>query len=506
MQKISIFLVLSLFVAGQVTFAGEVPDSTAFNLHPNQLPQTAFTMDFESTPDFSLTFSPWTTLDEDSSATYQITGETFPHSGEPFAFISFNPAQVTPPLTDPGIQPHSGSRFGACFADTVSPNNDWFISPRIQLDTNGSFSFWVKSFTAAFGLEKYKVGVSTTDANPGSFTFISGPSPLLADTFWTKKIFSLSAYDNQQVYIAIQCVSDDAFIFMIDDLAILTSGSTSYPSFMSLDFESLADFALDFSPWYVADVNGGGTYIITGHTFPNDGDPFSFIAFNPEQTNPPMTDTGSQPHSGHRFGACFSSTPPYNPNDKWLISPKMHLGPNPQIGLWVKTYNLIYGYEKYNIAVSTTTNNPDDFTVISGPVPLEAPADWAYRQFSLADYTNQDVYLGIQCVSDTAFIFMVDDIQIGSNLFVEEIPPGEWVTLYPNPAQDKIFVNFGARPVKNPKVILFNNMGTVIGHAEFPSEVKGSIEFRLPPLSNGIYYLSVSDEKRNTVKKIIIER
>lgn len=611
MQKKSRFLILSLLIAGQVIISGQVPSSVGrrmakndagprittrwdqgaiFNLHPKQAQLNAYTMDFESTPDFSLIFSPWTTLDRDSSATFPIIGESFPHSGEPFAFISFNPGQASPPMTDAAIQPHSGLRFGACFADKVGPNNDWFISPKIQLDTNGSFSFWVKSLTAQYGLEKYKVAVSTTDNSPGSFTFISGPSPLLADTFWTKKTFSLSAYNNQQVYVAIQCVSDTAFIFMIDDLAILTSGSavladfsadktslpaggsvnftdqsdgnpdswswsfpggspsmsniqnpsniiypnpgnynvtltvskgasndmktrssyinvsSSYPSSMSLDFESLADFTLDFSPWFIADVNGGGTYTIAGDTFPNNGSPFSFIAFNPAHTRPPMTDSGIQPHSGQRFGACFSSQPPYNPNNKWLISPKMHLGPNPQIGLWVKTYNVTYGYEKYNIGVSTATNNPSDFTAISGPVPQEAPEEWAYRQFSLANYSNQDVYLGIQCVSDDEFIFMVDDIQIGSSLFVEEIPPGESFTVYPNPAQDKIFINFGARPVKNPKVILFNNMGTVIGHPVFPAEVKGSVEFRLPALTNGIYYLSVSDEKRNTVKKIIIEK
>ena len=286
----------------------------------------------------------------------------------------------------------------------------------------------------------------------------------------------------------------------------VTSDSASYPSSLFQDFEGLADFTLDFSPWFVADVNGGGTYIITGHTFTNNGDPFSFIAFNPGRVNPPMTDSGIQPHSGQRFGACFSSPPPSNPNNKWLISPKMHLGPNPKIGLWVKTYNLQYGYEKYNIAVSTTTNKPADFTVVSGPVPLEAPADWSYRQFSLADYSDKDVYVGIQCVSDTSFIFMVDDIQIGSNLSVEEIPSGEWVTLYPNPAQDKIFVNFGVRPVKNPKIILFNNMGGVIGRTEFSAVVKGTIEFSLPDLINGIYYLSVSDEDRNTVNKIIIAK
>jgi len=59
-----------------------------------------------------------------------------------------------------------------------------------------------------------------------------------------------------------------------------------------------------------------------------------------------MTDSGSLPHSGQRYGACFSSAPPYNPNNKWLISPKMHLNSNTGIGLWVKTYNINYGFRK----------------------------------------------------------------------------------------------------------------------------------------------------------------
>jgi hypothetical protein len=493
MQKIIWCLFLPLFIQGQ----------SAFTIHPDRSPKTTLTMDFESTADFSLAFSPWTTLDKDTSATFGIAGYTFPHSEQPFAFISFNPAQVSPPMTDADIQPHSGSRFGACFADTSGPNNDWFISPRILLDSNESFSFWVKSYTGYYGLEKYKVGISTTDTNPASFTFISGTLPLTADTFWTKKTFSLSAYKNQQVYVAIQCVSDNAFIFMIDDLEI--SATSSYPSFMSLDFENLADFTLDFTPWAVADVNGGGTYFIQDHTFPNDKDPFAYIVFNPSQDVPAMTDSGIQPHAGQRFGACFSSPPPYAPNNKWLISPKMHLGNNPQIGLWVRTYNVLYGYEKYNIAVSVATNNPNDFTVISGPLPLEAPADWAYRQFNLSDYTNRDAYVGIQCVSNDQFIFMVDDIQIGSSLGIEDIA-AERITIYPNPARDKIFITFGGRPVLNPKVILFNSMGTVIGHPEFKGIVQGTVEYRLPALANGIYLISVNDEMGTIVKKFIIEK
>jgi len=101
---------------------------------------------------------------------------------------------------------------------------------------------------------------------------------------------------------------------------------------------------------------------------------------------------------------------------------------------------------------------------------------------------------------------MVDDIRIGSSLSVKNNKQPEGFTVYPNPAQDKIFINFGARTVINPKIVLFNNLGIVISHTEFSIEIKGQIEYRLHALNNGIYYLSVSDETGNSVKKIIIEK
>ena len=56
--------------------------------------------------------------------------------------------------------------------------------------------------------------------------------------------------------------------------------------------------------------------------------------------------TNMSAHSGEKFGACFSSMPPNNPNDKWLISPQMTLGNNASIIFWVETYNTFYGLEQ----------------------------------------------------------------------------------------------------------------------------------------------------------------
>jgi PKD repeat protein len=205
--------------------------------HPQAVPQQTLapelvrgtvTQDFESYTDFSLVFTPWTTIDVDGSLTYGITNYTFLHSGEAMSFIDFNPASTTPTLAgDPYIQPHSGTKFAACFASTTPPNNDWMISPQIDLGSNGHLKFWVKSYTDQWGLEKYNVGVSTTTPVPGSFTIISGSTPLEAPaTAWQQKDFDLSAYSGQQIYIGIQCVSNDAFIFMLDDIEITSETTT----------------------------------------------------------------------------------------------------------------------------------------------------------------------------------------------------------------------------------------------------------------------------------------
>jgi hypothetical protein len=103
-------------------------------------PLSTYAMDFEQVPDFSLAFDPWKVRDIDSLNTFNFTDHTFPHSGQPMAFIAFNPAMVSPAMTDPSIQPHRGLRFGACFSAINPPNNDWFISPKIQLKKGGTFS------------------------------------------------------------------------------------------------------------------------------------------------------------------------------------------------------------------------------------------------------------------------------------------------------------------------------------------------------------------------------
>jgi PKD repeat protein len=556
-----------------------------FNLAPSPPTPSVITMDFETTPDFSLTFQPWTVADIDQHDTYGLEGITFPHQNEPMAFLSFNPETTVPSMgNDLSIQPHGGQRFGACFSSNPPANNDWFISPQVQLGVNGSFSFWIKSYSSTWGLDNYKVAISVTDNNPASFTVISGTQPLQTTIAWTKKVFNLASWNNQKVYIAIQCVSNDNFLMMIDDLEIIPDGSTmfsadftanktslkmgesvnftdqsvggpttwewtfqggtpgssnlqnptgikynssgvfnvklkitnglqkdslvkagyikvtGYPSSASLDFESLNDFTQDFNPWLLSDVGGGTTYGIQGVSFPGDYGQMAYICFNPSKTTPPLTNM--QAHSGQKLGCSFSSIPPYNPNNKWLISPHLTLGADARIEFWVMTYNSNWGLEQFRVGVSTTTTNPADFSFVH-ITPENAPVSWTKKSYSLAGYAYQDVYIGIQCRTDNGFIFMIDDISITSTVGISSDNELNKTTIYPNPASGLVHVKPGARFNGVTSVSLVTLSGQTFRTWQFDSE-NDHLTLDLADISAGLYLLKIRDSASETVKKISV--
>ncbi len=171
--------------------------------------------------DFDLTFTGWTQHDEDGSTTYEFEGIDFTNTGYTGSYIAFNPANTDPAMTADAIQPNTGDRFGACFAATSPPNDDWLITPQSsEINAGASLNFWAKSSTDAYGLEKYKVWVSTSGTAIADFTDELTSGATDADTLWTEISYDLSSYAGDQIYIAIQCVSNDAFIFMVDDILL----------------------------------------------------------------------------------------------------------------------------------------------------------------------------------------------------------------------------------------------------------------------------------------------
>ncbi|MDD4149990.1 MAG: choice-of-anchor J domain-containing protein, partial [Bacteroidales bacterium] len=181
-----------------------------------------FSYDFENCTNFAVdNFSPCTTYDGDGSTTFGMQDIDFANEGYTGAYMAFN-STATMPTSGTSWAAHGGVKDGACFASTTPPNNDWFITPQINLQNNSSFSFWARPGSTTYTSEKFKVLISTTNNSIGSFSNISGGT-ITTTSDWKKYTYNLSAYSGQSVYLAIQCVSNDQFAFKIDDLLVETN-------------------------------------------------------------------------------------------------------------------------------------------------------------------------------------------------------------------------------------------------------------------------------------------
>jgi hypothetical protein len=199
------------------------------------VPQTIGTRDiifqdgFESYNDFVIEFSPWTNIDVDGGTTYGMQDDagnpiTWPNNNTAQAYIIFNQDHTNPPVTDlPG---HSGEKFAACLSDVPSTapdgNNDWLISPKMHGAPFDQVSFWARAYTNQYGPESFYVCVSTTDTNPSNFTTIS--SLVQPPETYTQYTYDLSSFSGNDIYVAINCVSYDCFILMIDDFQVTGTG------------------------------------------------------------------------------------------------------------------------------------------------------------------------------------------------------------------------------------------------------------------------------------------
>ena len=189
-------------------------------------PVDGFLEDFEGHDDFAIN-SPgsigWTYIDADNKPTYTWQACTFPTQGQKMAYVVMNPWQTVPAVNEnPNYKPHSGQKMLVDFCAVDAQNNDYIISPRLNFDADFQISFWARSYKTGdnYNAERIRVGYSTTGTQPSDFTFVNESPYVELPDEWT-----LVAYDipKDARYVTINCVSDDAFMLLIDDIFVGTN-------------------------------------------------------------------------------------------------------------------------------------------------------------------------------------------------------------------------------------------------------------------------------------------
>ena len=271
------------------------------------------------------------------------------------------------------------------------------------------------------------------------------------------------------------------------------------PYFM--DFEACQDFSQENfqSGWASIDRDNTGVCVIDEFMYPGWAEPCGFMAFNPYLTEPAMEAEGALPYDGQRYGASFSARGNVRNND-WLVSPKLQMPESgSHIEFYAKSLNDSYGLEVFNVLVSTTDLDPDNFALVLEEV--EAPADdWTHFTADLSAYDKQEIYIAIQCVSLNAFVFMIDNIKVGK--------PGETGTenhrvqvdfsLYPNPARDRIYFRCEENILS---VDIYSLDGRLMYSDKQLNQPQGAIS--VANLPQGLYLVQVRTAEGTGVQKFV---
>ena len=300
-------------------------------------------------------------------------------------------------------------------------------------------------------------------------------------------------------------------------------------------FETYPEFTIDgFGEWDVLDLDGLETYVGGRDetnwqaTWPNAGSPQAFMVFNPATATGELEDgtptvgltnnsTGTpenrnfDPRTGSKYAAAWASVPSTSggatANNDWLISPVIHLGTsNNELTFYAKSLSDSYGLERYRVGVYVGTGMPTstaDFTVIStGIGALSAPyPNWGLNTFSLNAYSNQQIRIGIRCVTPDAYMFMVDDFKVtSSNLSANEFLASKFAT-YPNPATSTVtLTNNQGINVSGIQITDLN--GRVVKTFTY-NEGLETLQLDVSELSSGMYIMNVRSDQGQTTKKFI---
>ena len=193
-----------------ITIAGEAETYNVRYRTPR-----GFNYGFEQAEAWTYTdFDPCTVYDGDGGTTYGLSGYTFTNQYYVGACIAFQNG-----IND-NFAAHNGNAFGVMFNSSEGQSNDWFILPELTIERGSVFSFWGREITTQYGAETINVGIyGSTDGTFASY-LENGEAISVGTTTWEKYTFDLSEYAGQTIRLAINCVSDDIFGFMFDDIFV----------------------------------------------------------------------------------------------------------------------------------------------------------------------------------------------------------------------------------------------------------------------------------------------
>ena len=180
--------------------------------------------------------------------------------------------------------------------------------------------------------------------------------------------------------------------------------------------------------------------------------------------------------------------------DNWMITPKLSIPANgATLSYWIGPVDPNYYQEYYSVLVSTTGNNPADFTntIHAGTVDQ---ASWAKKSYSLAGFAGQEIYIAFRHHNiNDMFWMLIDDIAVtaGNTASISEVENAN-VVLYPNPVTN--ILNIEAQGIQEVSVMDVNGRTVMT--------LQNTNRIDMSNLANGVYFVRVITAEGVSIQKI----
>ncbi len=158
------------------------------------------------------------------------------------------------------------------------------------------------------------------------------------------------------------------------------------------------------------------------------------------------------------------------------------------------------GYKVSNFEIEHSADG-ENFTTTNQFVNKLWSNDLEYHQTIDQQPTQGDNYYRVKEIYLDGSFAYTDVKKVGFDIDLES------VSVFPNPAQEKLFVNLKAHIGKKGNLTLMNQFGQAVKQINLTTIQEDLLRLNTSSLGNGLYYLNIEVEKQRVLtKKVLIQR
>jgi hypothetical protein len=394
-----------------------------------------------------------------------------------------------------------GSAFSSSMEEEALTPDNWMISPEIVPSSQSELSFWVKQPYETG--EHFEVKISTNGPELENFETIYEET--IENNEWHKVTIDLVYYSEICAYIAWQHTGVTGISgIQIDDVQVTNTavkdrakeltgynvyrdGTLLTNTSMNTYFdENLEDGTYSY---YVTATYDEGESAPTNTVEPQissavadvsfeDGIiPEDWITINADGSYERWKARTIDPHSGEYAASVLG----YNQSDDWLITPrfKIEAGVEDSLSFWMRHLNDME--DAWEILVSTTTPDPDQFNEVLESGTYGIP-NYVNKVYDLDEYDGQNIYIAFHYIANYGWQWTLDDFilppiaQLDNDISMQNLS-GEELILAEEEANFTVALkNTGSYPQMEYSVALYDQNNTelanVSGDFMIPGEEK----------------------------------